>query len=218
MFESLQTGLYGLTSGVSLSVHSRRAQRDHAADRRRPALSGREKGSGAAAAGAHRVRLPAGQHSPVRPDGTGRPAEDSLRHGDRQRSLPAADFRRHRRHDRLRLPAGKPENAAVRRGRAIRHFLHPAAGPGPGLSGAGGGQHRRHRRLRRAHGDLRRLAVRAAAARADFGRGVFLHGAGAHHPAADHAGADHARGARDQDGADQAQRLRHRPSCCSPSS
>ena len=63
----------------------------------------------------------------------GRAAQHPLPDGRRQRAVPAADLRRHRRDDRLRPAAREPAHDAARRGRAVRHLRHAAAGARPRL-------------------------------------------------------------------------------------
>jgi hypothetical protein len=84
----------------------------------------------AAAAAAHRRRLPAGQPAAEPADRRGRHAARALRHGHRQRTVPAAHLHRHRRAHRLRPAAGEPAPGAAGRSRAVRHLPDAAARAG----------------------------------------------------------------------------------------
>ena len=83
------------------------------------------------------------------------------------------------------------EADVLRRGGAVRHFLHLQSGRPSGLSHQGRGGHRHHRRGGRPDGDLYGEFPEIQLSGRDHGGGVFVYGAGADRPAAGHPCADH---------------------------
>ena len=127
-----------------------------------------------------------------------------------QRSAAAAAVHRHRRDDRLRPAALKSQNAALRRGGAVRHLLHHASPPScsastsrtplPSASSA--------RRTARPPSCVSQV-LHSQLRRRDRRRGVLLHGAGADHPALRHQAGDDEKGAPHPDALQPQERLAH---------
>ena len=103
----------------------------HVGDRRNPDLSRDQKGNGAYPAPADGIRRHSGKpslfgsHRPdVRRRAGGRGHRYPLPRGNCQRAFPIAPVHRNRRHDRFRAAAFQPQDAALRRGGAVRHLFH----------------------------------------------------------------------------------------------